>query len=121
RIAAVRFGDCHTHGAEFCPNGFGHDTQIWVQAVVQSIVHDGRESDRLVGHAVSLRHRSRPGSPDDRELPLRFALGHHAPLLTGVDRLASGRLYWGLVVTLANLARHDSTRCETRQILWSKD
>ena len=33
------------------------------------------QPDRLVGHAVSLRHRSRAGRADDRELPDRTASG----------------------------------------------
>ena len=54
--------------------------------------------DRLVGLAVSLRHRSRAGGADDRELPHGFALGHHAPLPADVDRVAPGGLYRRLVV-----------------------
>ena len=53
------------------------------------IVRGGGQPDRLVGHAVSLRDRSGAGRADDRELPHRPALEHHAPVrpvLTGLRR-----------------------------------
>ena len=104
RLAPLRAGDRHPDGAPFCPDGPGDDGQVRVQALVQSIVRGGRQPDRLVGHAVSLRDRSRAGRADDRELPHGLALEHHAPVRAGVDRLAPRRLYRGLAMTLAALA-----------------
>ena len=103
-LAALRAGDRHPDDAPFRPAGPGDDGQVRVQALVQSIVRGGRQPDRLVGHAVPLRHRSRAGGADDRELPHGPDLGHHAPVRAGVDRLAPRRLYWRLALTLAALA-----------------
>ena len=84
----------------FAEMDLGMTNKYGFKPCVQSIVCGGGQRNRLVGHAVSLRHRPRPGGADDRELPHRFALGHHAPLPAAVDRFASGRLHWRLVVTL---------------------
>ena len=59
----------------------GQDRPYGFKCVVQPDVPRGRQPDRLVGDAVPLRHRPGAGGADDRELPHRPALGHHAPLL----------------------------------------
>jgi hypothetical protein len=71
----------------------------------QSFPVDESPTAWWVTHITSASIKS--GGADGRELPHRFALGHHAPLLAGVDRLASGRLCGGLVVTVANSAPHE--------------
>ena len=79
------------------------------------IVRGGRQPDRLVGHAVSLRDRSGAGGADDRELPHGPALGHHAPLRAGVDRPAPRRLYRRLAMTPA---RSGGLECALRPPGW---
>ena len=105
RLAPLRAGDRDPDGAPFCPDGPWNDGQVRLQALVQPIVPGGRQPDRLVGHAAPLRDRSRARGTDDRELPHGPALGHHASVHAGVDRLASRRLCRGLVVTWAALGR----------------
>jgi hypothetical protein len=51
-----------------------------------------------VGHAVSLRHRSRTGRADDRELPDRPTLEHHALLPDSRQRAAKGGIYGPLAL-----------------------
>ena len=71
---------------------------VRVQAVVQPDVPRGRQPDRLVGHAVPLRHRPGAGRADDRELPHRSDLGHHAPLPGLARGTATGRVRRRLAV-----------------------
>jgi len=52
-----------------------------------------------VGHAVSLRNRSRTGRADGRELPDRPTLEHHAPLPDSRHRPAEGGIYGRLALT----------------------
>ena len=69
------------------------------------IVCRAGQPDRLVGHAVSLRHRSGAGRADDRKLPDRTALEHHAPLPGGRHRTAAGGIQRRLAVaTVERLA-----------------
>ena len=58
----------------------------------------GRQPDRLVGHALPLRHRPGAGRADDRELPHRSDLGHHAPLPGRGRGAATGRVHRRLAV-----------------------
>ena len=92
-LAPVRSRDCHSCHAPLCPNGPGDDRKVRVQAVVQPVVCHAEESDRLVGLAVSLRHRSRAGRADDRELSDRAALEHHAPVPGGCRGTAARRIH----------------------------
>lgn len=75
------------------------DIGMSLQAVVQSDLRGGGQPDGVVGHAVSLRNRSRTHRADGRELPQRFALEHHAPLSAGRGRPAPGGLHRRLAVT----------------------
>ena len=71
---------------------------VRVQGVVQPDVPRGRQPDRLVGDAVPLRHRPGAGRADDRELPHRPDLGHHAPLPVLRRGAAAGRIHRRLAV-----------------------
>ena len=71
----------------FARLNLGMTAALRVQAVVQPDLRRGRQPDRLVGHAVPLRHRPGAGRADDRELPHRSDLGHHAPLPSRVAGL----------------------------------
>ena len=97
-LAAVRPGNRHPHRAPLRAAEPGDDRPLRVQAVVQPDVHGGRQPDRLVGDPVPLRHRPGAGRADDRELPLRPDLGHHAPLPGLARGTATGRVRRRLAV-----------------------
>ena len=60
-------------------------------------------SDGLVGDPLSLRNRPGAGRADDRELPLRPGLGHHATLPGPDRRVAAGRVHRRLAVKITPL------------------
>ena len=84
----------------------GQDRPYGFKPLVQPDVPRGRQPDRLVGDALPLRHRPGAGGADDRELPHRPDLGHHAPLPVRRRRPAAGRLHGRLAV--ARPGRGDS-------------
>ena len=77
---------------------------IRIQAILQPVVLRSGESDRMVGHALSLRHRSGSGRPDDRELPNRAALEHHASLSHRRHGTSSRGIHGGLAIASVPIA-----------------
>jgi len=79
-VAAIRARHRHPDHPALRRNEPWHYRPLRLQALVQSELRRGRQSDGLVGHAPPLRHRPGTGRVDDRELPIGSHLGHHARL-----------------------------------------
>ena len=94
-LAAIRAGDRHPDRPQLCPDEPRHDAALRIQTVLQSVISSRRQSHRMVGNAVPLRHRPGAGRTDDRKLPDWPALEHHAPLSADRGGIAPGRLFGG--------------------------
>ena len=91
-------------GAQLCPDGPGHDGKYGFKPSFNQTFAVAGESDRLVGHALSLRHRSGAGRADDRELPHRAALEHHASLSRRRHGTSSRGIHGGLALASVPIA-----------------
>ena len=113
RLAAVRPGDRRPdRPPPGRPEAGRPGPAVRIQAVVQPDLPRGRQPDRLVGDALLLRHRPGARGADDRELPQRPGLGHHAPLPLPCRRAAASRVHGRLAV--ARRARGTITRTSRR-------
>ena len=90
----------------------GKDRPYGFRQLVQPDVPGGRQPDRLVGHALPVRHRPGAGGPDDRKLPHRPDMGPHAALSARGGRIAAGRLHGRLAVAywIDAVPRHSNTK-----------
>ena len=93
----------------------GQDRPYGFKRVVQPDLPRRRQPDRLVGDAVLIRHRPGASGADDRELPHRPDLGHHAPLPVFRRRAAAGRVHRRLALARQPpMTPHASPRPQAR-------